>query len=158
MTKTTYQPRHPSRRRFLSLLPVGLMAAAGFRPSRPLVDMGLCGPHGSSDPPPKGGWDHPDPRPGIDATNIVADEKLANPSAAPVFAKAREIPEILDGIRCHCGCADLEGYRSLLSCVEGAAMAQFCKICQGEIRVAYDLHDKGKDLAAIRTSIDARYG
>lgn len=148
-----------SRRRFLSLLPVGLLGAAGFRPGRPAESLAHCVPRGRV----PGGtgprtYEHPDPRPGIDASNIVPNGKLANATAAPTFDKAREIPHVLDGIRCHCQCADLDGYRSLLSCYEGAAMAQFCHICQGEARIAYDLHKKGKDLAAIRTSIDTRYG
>ena len=155
-----------SRRAFLSLLPVGLLSALGAKPfrtpgTRPLSLAEIaehCGPATDSSPGARGAYEHPEPRPGIDASNIVADGELMNPSAAPVFEKAREIPEVLDGIRCHCRCADLDGYRSLLSCYEGPAMAQFCDICQGEAQLAHRLHTSGKDLAAIRTSIDARYG
>ncbi len=153
-------PENRSRRYFLSLFPMGLLAAVGLRPSRAAAVADHCGPaHASaSGASLKKSYEHPDPRPGIDATNIVSDAELMNPSAAPVFEKARQIPEVLDGIRCHCRCADLDGYRSLLSCYEGPAMAQFCDICKGEVQVAHRLHESGKDLAAIRTSIDARYG
>ena len=76
----------------------------------------------------------------------------------PAFDEARTIPQILDGIRCHCGCADLPGKRSLLSCYEEDGMALDCDICQGEGRLAYRLHARGRTLAEIRAAIDARYG
>ena len=76
----------------------------------------------------------------------------------PAFDEARTIPQILDGIRCHCGCADLPGKRSLLSCYEEDGMALDCDICQGEARLAYRLHARGRTLAEIRAAIDARYG
>lgn len=101
---------------------------------------------------------HPDPRPGIDASKVLTEDRLANTSAAPVYDMVREIPEIVDGIRCHCGCAELDGYYSLLTCFEDQGMAQFCDICKGQAREAYRLHQKGKGLQAIRTAIDARFG
>ena len=81
-----------------------------------------------------------------------------HPGAVPAFDEARTIPQILDGIRCHCGCADLPGKRSLLSCYEEDGMALDCDICQGEGRLAYRLHARGRTLAEIRAAIDARYG
>ncbi len=70
----------------------------------------------------------------------------------------REIPEVVDGIRCQCGCADSPGYYSLLSCYEGDAMAKGCPICQGQGRLAHRLHKAGKTLDEIRSAIEARYG
>ncbi len=71
----------------------------------------------------------------------------------------RQIPHIVDDIRCHCGCAKLEGFYSLLSCYEGAdPMAKICDVCQGQGRYAYRLYKAGKSLDAIRAAIDARYG
>jgi len=107
-----------------------------------------------------GGGPHPDPRPGIDASHIMPPEKVrAHPEAVAAFDDARTIPEILDGIRCQCGCADQEGMRSLLSCYEGDdAMAVHCDICQGQARLASRLHGKGQSLDQIRAAIDARYG
>ncbi|MEO8226707.1 MAG: CYCYC family (seleno)protein, partial [Gemmatimonadota bacterium] len=71
---------------------------------------------------------------------------------------ARRIPQILDGIRCHCGCATLPGFYSLLSCYEGDGMARMCVICQGQARLADRLERAGKSLDQIRSAIDARFG
>ena len=80
------------------------------------------------------------------------------PHAIDVFDQVREIPEIVDGIRCQCGCADQPGFYSLLSCYESDGMARFCEICQGEGRMVYRLHKSGQSLDEIRAAIDARYG
>ena len=105
------------------------------------------------------GGPHPVPRPGITAAKVLTREQLSeSPSVIPVFDQVREIPEVVDGIRCQCGCADLEGFYSLLSCYEGEAMARHCQICQGEGRLAYRLNKEGKSLDEIRQAIDARYG
>jgi hypothetical protein len=102
---------------------------------------------------------HPTPRPGITAANVLPVEQLADhPDAVPVFDLVREIPEIVDGIRCQCGCADLPGFYSLLSCYESEGMARHCVVCQGEARLAYRLHKAGESLDSIRSAIDARFG
>ena len=103
---------------------------------------------------------HPEPRPGIDASHMPPVEAVReHPRAVAAFAEGRTIPEILDGIRCQCGCADEAGMRSLLSCYESDhAMALECDICQGEARLAYRLHAGGQTLDQIRAAIDARYG
>jgi hypothetical protein len=103
---------------------------------------------------------HPDPRPGIDASHMTSTEVVrGHPSAVAAFDEARTIPEVLDGIRCQCGCADADGMRSLLSCYEGdTAMALDCVVCRGEARLAYRLHRDRRSLDQIRASIDARYG
>ena len=104
---------------------------------------------------------HPDPRPGVDASRMASAELAAKHGANAVaaFAEARQIPAVLDGIRCNCGCADGDGMRSLLSCYEGEdAMALDCHICQGQGRLAYKLKQQGKSLDEIRTAVDARYG
>lgn len=104
---------------------------------------------------------HPDPRPGIDASHMPKSDAVrrANTEAVEAFDEARTMPEILDGIRCQCGCADEEGMRSLLSCYEGdEAMALQCDICRGEARLAYRMKGKGRSLDEIRAAIDARYG
>ena len=131
-----------SRRRFLALLPVALLA----RPVRAMDARAL--------PKPK----HPTPRPGITAAKVLPDAKLTEKSAAPVYAMVREIPEVVDGIRCNCGCAELEGFYSLLSCYEQSGMAQHCTICQGQARLAHKLHADGMSLNAIRRAIDAEFG
>ncbi len=102
---------------------------------------------------------HPAPRPGITSARVLTTEQLAEWShAGPVFDQVREIPEIVDGIRCQCGCADSPGFYSLLSCFESEGMARYCDICQGEARLAHRLHGAGESLDQIRAAIDARFG
>ena len=132
-----------SRRRFLALLPVALFA-------RPVRAMGA--PVRRDKP------KHPTPRPGITAAKVLPDAKLTDTSAAPVYAMVREIPEVVDGIRCNCGCAELDGFYSLLTCYEQGGMAQHCMICQGQARLAHKLHAEGWSLAGIRRAIDAEFG
>ena len=139
----------------LSLGAVG----GGFSPAvqHPAARIGRSPPAGA--PPPVG--PHPEPRPGIDASHMPASDTVrrANAEAVEAFDEARTIPEILDGIRCQCGCADQEGMRSLLSCYEGdEAMALHCDICRGQARLAYRLKGKGRSLDEIRAAVDARYG
>lgn len=101
---------------------------------------------------------HPEPRPGITSARVLPDSQLTDKSAAPVYAMVRRIPQVADGIRCSCGCADLEGFYSLLSCYEEGGMAQHCVICQGQARLASKLHGEGWSLNGIRKAIDAEYG
>ena len=103
---------------------------------------------------------HPEPRPGITAEKVVPDDQLTHrtETVLAAFAAVRTIPHIVDGIRCHCGCADLAENYSLLSCYEGNGMAQHCLVCQGQARMALRLHEEGRDLDRIRAAIDARYG
>jgi hypothetical protein len=98
---------------------------------------------------------HPEPRPGITAANVLKAEQVA--SGKEEFDMVREIPHIVDGIRCPCGCSDREGYYSLLSCFEGEGMAQNCRMCRNCARTAHRLHGEGKDLNAIRAAIDERF-
>ena len=99
---------------------------------------------------------HPDPRPGITAAAVLAHEDVPL-KYRDAYAAAREVPQVLDGIFCHCDCAAHRGMRSLLSCFE-SKMPQSCGICLGEARLALKLHREGKDLAAIRAAVDRRFG
>jgi hypothetical protein len=103
---------------------------------------------------------HPTPRPGITAAKVPASDKLdGNANLIAVFDGVREIPEVIDGIRCQCGCAASEGFYSLLTCYEGDnAMAKMCHVCQGEGKLAVRLHKEGKSLDEIRAAIDAKFG
>ena len=101
---------------------------------------------------------HPEPRSGITAARVLRDDMLTDLSLAPVFAMVREIPQIVDGIRCTCGCAEIEGFYSLLSCYEKDGMAQHCVVCQGQARLAHKLHTEGWSLRGIRRAIDAEFG
>ena len=102
---------------------------------------------------------HPDPRPGITGARVASAEQLADvPALIPLFDAVRAIPGIADGIRCRCGCADMPGYRSLLSCYEGAnAMARECRTCQAQGRLATRLERSGKSLDDIREAIDRKF-
>lgn len=102
--------------------------------------------------------DHPTPRPGIDASKVLRADQLGTPEAAPVFDLVREVPQVADGIRCNCGCAELPGYYSLLSCYEAPGMAQHCEICQGQAKLVHRLHRQGWSLDGIRAAVDAAFG
>jgi hypothetical protein len=135
-----------SRSAFFGMLP-GAAILAALMPAR-VRGTGVSGE-------PK----HPEPRPGVDATNVLTAEALEDaPHAVPVFDGIREIPHIADGILCYCGCADRPGFRSLLSCFEEAGMARHCAICLGEGRLAHRRFKEGQSLEQIRRAIDARYG
>ena len=134
-----------SRRQFIAMLPVTLLA--GLHHAR------RCA-HGMTQH-----SDHPTPRPGITAAKVLTKDQLGeHQDAAPVFDMVREIPHVVDGIRCQCGCSALDDKYSLLSCFEADGMAGHCQICQGEGRLAYRLHKKGKTLDEIRSAIDAKFG
>jgi hypothetical protein len=104
--------------------------------------------------------DHPTPRAGITGAKVATGEMLdGDPVLTELFDAVRRIPGVVDGIRCHCGCADSAGHYSLLSCYEGPnAMARICPICQGEGRVAVRLARSGRSLQDIRVAIDAQFG
>lgn len=139
-----------TRRELLAFLAVAPFVG---RAARPAAAATVPGAPGARSP-------HPEPRPGITAENVVPDDQLAvaTPSVLAAFAAARQVPQIVDGIRCHCGCAEIEGNYSLLSCYEAGGMAQHCQICQGQARMALRLHEEGRTLDQIRSATDARYG
>lgn len=102
---------------------------------------------------------HPQPRAGIDASKVLTRAALhEDPESIPVFDMVRTMPQVVDGIRCHCGCADLGGHYSLLSCFEGDGMARHCEVCRGQARLAFSLHERGKTLREIRKAIDEDFG
>ena len=134
-----------SRRHFVASLPALVVASAGVAR------------HGVTRAPRLS--DHPEPRPGITAARVLTRDQLGeHRDAAPVFDMVREIPQVIDGIRCQCGCASMEGKYSLLSCFEADGMAGHCEVCQNEGRLAYRLHKRGKTLKEIRAAIDAKFG
>jgi hypothetical protein len=101
---------------------------------------------------------HPRPRPGITGDKVLTREQLSrSPALIPLFDSVREIPEVIDGIRCNCGCTNPPEFYSLLSCYEANGMARDCVICQGQGRLAVRLHKEGKTLDEIRAAIDAKF-
>lgn len=102
---------------------------------------------------------HPDPRPDVDASRVLTPEEIGNdPSLLALYDGIRAIPHIADGIRCQCGCAELPGFRSLLTCFEDNGMALTCEICQTEGRMVVRLHKAGRTLDQLRRAVDARFG
>ena len=103
--------------------------------------------------------DHPTPRPGIDASKVpTASELGESRRAASAFDEVRQIPQIIDGIRCHCGCAKNANHYSLLSCFETRdAMAKDCSACRRQASYAYRLHKDGKSLDEIRVAVDEQF-
>jgi hypothetical protein len=87
---------------------------------------------------------------------VLAPERVA-PHARELYDHVREIPHVVDGIRCQCGCADVPGMYSLLSCYGESGMAQYCEICSGEGRLVWELHREGRTLDEIRAAIDRRF-
>jgi hypothetical protein len=132
-----------SRRRVMTIL-AGACGLPLLRPAR--VEARVRGPR----------LRHPDPRPDIDASAVLPRERVA-PHAADLYDHVREIPHIVDGIRCHCGCGDLPGMYSLLSCYGESGMAQYCEVCSGEGALAWELHGQGRTLDEIRAAIDRRF-
>ena len=107
----------------------------------------------------RNGGPHPTPRAGITGDKVLTKEQLTGkPKLVPLFDSVREIPEVVDGIRCNCGCTNPPEFYSLLSCFEGKGMARDCGICQGQGRLAVRLHKEGKSLDEIRSAIDAKFG
>lgn len=141
-----------NRRTFVAAC-ASVVGATALQPATAFAATGRKRRSSDSDP-------HPTPRPGITAEKVTSKEILAKkPAVADAFEAVRGIPEIADGCRCHCGCAGLPGYYSLLSCFEGpTAMALACPICPGEGRLAARLHKSGKTLDEIRAALDAKYG
>lgn len=143
-------PSDSERRAFL--LAAGSVALTPFL--RPVIAQGQFAAHVHIAAP------HPTPRPGITAAKLPTREQLAHtPGAIAVFDLVRGIPAIVDGIRCHCGCAELKEFYSLLSCFETTeAMAMHCEVCQAHARLVHRLHSAGRSLDQIRKGVDARFG
>ena len=144
-----------NRRGFLRHSIGALLALTALTRARPLGALGVAGRSRRH----RAGGPHPTPRPGIDASKVLTRDQLTeHPAAEPVFEMVRKIPQVVDGIRCQCGCAELPEFYSLLSCYEADGMAQHCVICQGEAKLAFRMHEQGKSLDQIRAAIDEKFG
>jgi hypothetical protein len=112
--------------------------------------------HAAHRPTPKAKSHHPDARAGITGAKVLTGEIVPS-RARDAYTIAARIPDVLDALYCHCECHEREGRRSLLECFEDD-MASTCGICQGQARMAAELHDGGKSLAEIRAALDQRWG
>ena len=139
-------PPDRSRRRFLGACVTAVVVAFARPPAAGAAS-------------PRRRLQHPTPRPGITGAKVLGAAALADsPKLVPLFDAVRDAAAIVDGIRCHCGCADAPGNYSLLSCYEGTGMAKVCPVCQGEARLATRMHREGRSLDEIRLAIDAQFG
>lgn len=101
---------------------------------------------------------HPQPRAGITAEQVVPPQRYSSDQRiARVYAMAARIPNVLDGLYCHCECSKHSDHRSLLTCFESDHGAM-CDVCLGEAEIAFKMSQDGKTLEEIRTAIDARFG
>ena len=134
----------------------GFLAACLTVPAAALLPPGRSRSSGHTAPPSD---EHPAPRPGIDASRVPTASELTDAKRAiTAFDEVREIPQIVDGIRCHCGCAKNANHYSLLSCFETRdAMAKDCSACRRQASYVYRLHKDGKSLDEIRAAVDERF-
>jgi len=101
---------------------------------------------------------HPDPRPGITAVRVLPFFMLPDTRGVlEAYAAARDAPQVMDGLYCHCQCARNLGHRSLLTCFESDHGSQ-CDICMGEAMLASELAARGSTLDQIRHAIDEQFG
>ena len=122
----------------------GFVALAALRPA------GLLSAHKP--------FNHPDPRPGITAANVLPLEKVAyKKSARAAYDAARQFPGIFDGLYCVCDCEKSMGHRSLLSCFE-SDQAIGCGSCREQAILAARLAKAGQTLEQIRAAFDKRWG
>jgi hypothetical protein len=101
---------------------------------------------------------HPDPRPGITAERVLPAAMVPQrPGTLEAYEAARRVPQVLDGVYCHCNCSKSIGHRSLLTCFE-SDHGSGCDICMGEAMLAAQMAGSGNSLAQIRKAIDAQFG
>jgi hypothetical protein len=100
---------------------------------------------------------HPRPRVGLTAQDVAPAERyVAYPRIAQVYEMVAQIPEVIDGIYCHCDCSKHSDHRSLLTCFQddhGAA----CDVCLSEASLAFRMVGEGRSLKEIRRAVDALY-
>ena len=100
---------------------------------------------------------HPEPRAGLTAADVEPAVLYAGyPRIKEVYEMAARIPEVLDGLYCHCDCSKHSDHRSLLTCFQsdhGAA----CDVCLTEAALAYRMIQDGSTLQDIRKAVDGLY-
>ena len=101
-------------------------------------------------------YEHPTPRRNLPADYVVRADNVPE-RAREEYTMAARIPQILDGLYCHCDCHERDGLRSLLDCFHGD-MGTTCAICQGQVRRVHELHEQGRSLNDIRKILDREYG
>lgn len=141
-----------TRRDFLALLG-GVAVAAGSRGAlaRDLTSV-------ASGSRKRGGFPHPEPRPGVTAEHVLSEEEIGSRRRVrEAYAAARTHPEIFDGVFCACECHESMNHRSLLSCFE-SRQAIGCAACREEGELVGRLARDGKTLDEIRRAVDEEFG
>jgi hypothetical protein len=77
--------------------------------------------------------------------------------AREAYAAAAEIPDVLAGLACYCGCKKSYGHRHLLDCFTDDHAAT-CGHCVNEALDAHSLFMTGTPPDEIRKFIDQKYG
>ncbi|MBR9990654.1 MAG: hypothetical protein KFH98_12920 [Gemmatimonadetes bacterium] len=100
---------------------------------------------------------HPAPRDDMSVLTVESSSRYAAyPRIAEVYDMAAAIPQVLDGLYCHCDCSKHSNHRSLLTCFQddhGAA----CDVCLTEAALAYRMTNEGRSLKEIRRAVDDLY-
>lgn len=101
---------------------------------------------------------HPASRNGVTSSAVAPSARYAAvPAIAAVYDMAAQIPEVLDGLYCHCDCSKHSGHRSLLTCF-GDDHGAGCDVCLGEAELAFGMTREGRSLKDIRLAVDRLYG
>jgi hypothetical protein len=101
---------------------------------------------------------HPEPRAGVHAGDVVSPERYAAfPRVQAAYQKVAAIPQVIDGLYCHCDCEGHSGHYSLLDCFRDDHAAH-CDVCMAEAELAYGMTSQGRTLDEIRAAIDGFYG
>ena len=140
-----------NRRAFLAFL--GSAALAGMSRGALARDLTIR-PHGARK---RDGFPHPDPRPGVTAEHVLADDEIGSRKRVrEAYAAARTHPEVFDGVYCACACDKSMNHRSLLSCFE-SRQAVGCGACREEGELVGRLARDGKTLDEIRRAVDEEF-
>jgi hypothetical protein len=100
---------------------------------------------------------HPQPRPDVAADHVMEHSHFAGyPRVQETYRMAAAIPHVLDGLYCHCDCANHSGHYSLLDCFRDQHGAG-CDICLTEAQLAYRMTQEGRSLDEIRAEVDRLY-
>jgi hypothetical protein len=101
---------------------------------------------------------HPTPRAASEQSQVVLAAHYAQyPRVEQAYEMAAAVPHVLDGLYCHCSCAEHSGHYSLLDCFASDHGAH-CDVCMSEALIAYQMTLNGASLDAIRAEVDRTYG
>lgn len=100
---------------------------------------------------------HPEPRTDLTGVTVAPASRYEQyPRIARIYAMAAEVPQVLDGLYCHCDCSKHSGHRSLLACFQDDHGAG-CDVCLHEASLAHQMTTEGRSLKEIRRAIDEFY-